>query len=386
MVTLHGYSDDIREEMTSSGLSDDDIKKLDKAYIPEFIAQQGEQLGITEEQLTHALESFEQLTDEGFEAFHVDEDIFPTFGVEGFKDRALAIIDAFLSWLKRLFKWVYETLDTVSITAKFKREKFRQIKYDLRRKNVVSGGRFTLSKNVSSVFVFYKPLPDVGKVIGAMTTYHNVVSGFYDHIGSVVDSGRMNRVLSEIGVGDPSSQALASSVATVSPLGLVTKLNLKQAPDVEGGWMTRPLLGNTRLLLKKPNDITTVRQLNSVEFTLSRVTSVPQRIPDSIVFPHFDRRQAEALADKAIKIMDTIIEATDGNRRRSLNKMVNDIDAMTQRLRRDYQTFGGESLHQRLQLTRRMVEWFNQPYRSLAINTTRTIGGLSHLCYRNFTS
>ena len=384
METLRGYSDDIREELTSTGLSDDDIQKMDKAFIPEFINQQGRELGITESELTTALEAFDQLDDQSFESFHIDEDIFPTFGMEGFKDRALAIIDAFISWLKRFFKWVYETLDTVSINAKFKREKFRQIKFDLRRRSVVSGGRFLLSRNVSSVCVFYKPLPDVGKVVGAMTTYQNVVNGFYNHIGSIVDSGRINRILSEIGAGDHMSQSLADSVATVSPLALETKLSMKQAPDVTDGWMTRPLLGNTRLLLKKPNDIATIRQLSTVEFTLARVTTVPQRIPESIHFPHFDRRQAEALVDKAIAIMDVVIEATDGKSRRSLGKMVNDIDAMTQRLRRDYQTYGGESLHQRLQLTRRMVEWFNQPYRSLAINATRTIGGLSHLCYRNF--
>lgn len=385
MDSIRRVSDDVRQEMTSPDLTEEELKKLDRAYIPEFIAQQGEALGINESDLTTALERFDEL---GFEDYpeppEFDDDIFPAFGVEGFKERALQIIDMFISWLKRAVKWVFETLDTVSIAAKFKREQFRQLKYDVRRKSFHGSGTFKFSRNVSSICVFYKPLPDIGKVNGALTTYGHVIDNFYKHINTIVGSGRMSAILAEISAGDHLSEGLAKSVLSISPVTLESKLNMIDAADVSNGKMTRALLGNARLLLTKPTNLSTIRQVSQIEFQLARVTKVPQPIPETVVFPHFDKRQAESVINTAIGVLDVVVDAVDGKSRRSLSRMVNDIDTMTTRLRRDYNTFGGDSLQHRLNLTKKMMEWFNQPYRSLAISSTRTLGGIRHLCHRNF--
>lgn len=384
MSTLSRSYDDTREEATSAPLSEEDSLKLDKVELQPFIESMMKQTELTEEKIVTALEGFHGLDEFEFpKAPELDDDIFPAVGLEDFKDRALMAFDKIIEWLKAIARWLYETLDMLAVSVAYIEQQIRQTKLDLRMSRLNNTGSFTFADNIPAISLRYSPAADIGKLSGAVSSLTSHLSTFYAYVDKLVGQGKLTSVLAQVSVSSARGSGLVDTMIDASPLYLEKTMNMKAAPDIPGAVSSSPLLGNIRLVLRKPSSISSMSDVNRISFKLEHIYVARRKVPTEVKFPHFNRQQMDAALDRLLETVVVLREAISGKPRKQHRQMVNDIESLKNRLRNDLREFDDSSINQRILACKTLGNWISQPYRSLAVSATRTLRGVHKLCRRN---
>lgn len=387
MSLLQQYGDDTREELTSPPLTLADEIKLSKESFNLIIEKIKNQLEMTDDQARASLECLEdniEHIEETYPSLEMfDEELIPCVSEEDFKQRVLQAYDLLIKWLRKIAKWLNETFDTLSIRIIVLKEQIAQLKIDAIQQRFRGRGTFKFTANVPAISIRYQPVKSVGELTAALSSLANHVDAYYAYMKTFTES-KASKLLAELAVGSDRSESLVETLLDVSPLALERTIDFEEAKDVVNAKMTVPLLNNVRLLLISPKTITELSDVNAIELRVARALTSSGKVPSNVMIPHFDRLASNRCIEQMDRVVKLIEEGVTGKPRKTHRKVVNDIENMKARLQTDLRRNEEDSsVYQRIAATRTLVDWLTQPYRSLAVNSIRTVSGAYKLCRQN---
>lgn len=387
MGLLQQYSDDTREEYTSPPLSLADEIKLSKESYNLIIENIKTQLEMNEDQAKASLERLEDDLERIVEAYpsieSFDAELIPCVSEEDFKQRALQAYDLLIKWLRKIARWLNEAFDTLAIRIVVMKEQLAQLKIDAIQQRFRGRGTFTFTANVPAISMRYQPVKNVGELTAALSSLANHVDAYYAYMKTFTQSKAAN-VLSELASGSDDPERLVHALVDVSPLTLENSIKFEDAKDVENTRTSVPLLNNVRLLLQIPKSFNDLSDINTLELKVARAMTSSGKVPGKVTIPHFDRLTSNRCVEQMDRIVKLIEEGVTGAPRKTHRKVVNDIENMRARLQQDLRRNEEDgSIYQRIAATRTLVDWLTQPYRSLAVNSLRTVNGAYKLCRQN---
>jgi hypothetical protein len=388
MAMLDKYGDDTRLEMTTPPLSLDDEIKLSKESYSRIIEDIKIHLEMTETQAKVAFEQMNDGVDPSLESFPklpmFDEDLIPTIGNEDFKQRMMDILDAFITWIKRIGKWLNDVLDAQSIKLFWLREQVKQLKFDLLQKPQKSTKDFVFKGDVAYISIRYEPVKSISDITAGLSSLKDHLTVYYDYVKTV--SANINTLLASVTGNSHYSSDLTQLLEDMSPLKLKSKLAFTEAKDVNYASESKQLLGNLRILIHQPKNVSRLSDINAIGISLSRARTSSGTVPNSVTFKRSDRQTVSRCIAQMENVIDTLLSAFKGDTRKKYDMAIKDLNSEIQKLKSDIRRTGefeGGELSQKLAVLRTVVEWVTKPYQSLATNSIRITRTAYFVCRQN---
>lgn len=388
-MSLHQkYSDDVRETATSLPLSEEDDAKLSRDAIGVVLEQVRERLTLSDEEFTH----LEQHVEAGaalpeYPEYPVDialEDFVPVVSTEDFTQRIRYILDKFLDWVKRVFRWFRESNALLAVNIGTSRLAVDQLEYDLLSMPRTVMGDMMINGDVSTFSLRYRPVRDAGELIGALKALDNHLAVYYAYADGLLKTDA-RKMLTAI-AGAKVKGDIIQAVVPYSPKVLLkanTSVSFVKADDISYGYVSVPLLNNIRLLITAPDDVSQLSSINSIGCKVARAMTSPSRQEGGMRLRRFDRQKAINMQKELSSIVGTIETYFAPAKLQLQSRMVNDIESAITEMKRTASTSDAVNVGDRIAVARTLIEWVTQPYRSLATNTLRVEKATRRLCYRN---
>lgn len=341
--------------------------------------------GYSVEQINAVLES-----DLGVEDYDIPmptaDHLFPAIGSEDFRQRAIDLVKRIWKWITDLYAWIEKNFDTLVIRLTVLEQRVQQAIFDSRGKSFSKTGNFEVHGYVNALSRQWKVARDVGEVTGSVTSLHRYLLAYYMYADDVLNSKGSLAVKALKGTGAPDQTSL-STVKAASPAQLIDVLSLTPTNDMANGFISKPLLGNMRLVVIDPKRYDSLADIQRLSVRMARTTLTPGTVPAMAPFPHFSRLQSENCLNQVQATIKTMRKYFNREALGKQRRLKDEIGRLGNDLTRQIDDAASEDfqLYQRLMVTHQLLDWTTKPWRSLTIHAVSVLNGVRELCVDNAT-
>lgn len=356
-------------------------------------ARLGELLDRPEEEARKVLRLIDGIEDYApFPAFPEVEPLLDIPSLEGFRDIVDDIWTAIKRWLTKVKQWL--TDDGRWVHASLKTLKFQAENLNISGRTQLSRprqGLFTIGSHITALSVFYKPSSDIGMLITHLRHLEGVVAKYLTYADSHLMTG-MGRITGRIYQLDPvalDTRELVGEMEAYSPRALIHPLQMTPLKRDATALTSAHFLGNHRLVLNTPKDISTLAQANGINLRVRYSELKPRPMPKSIQLGYFGRLQHDQCTKQIIQMARSLEKHTQSTNRRRREATIDELTRMVDRFaedvkRNDTDLQGQkEQIRQVIHTAKTIADWLHNPYHGMISNAIRSMRGALVVCRAN---